>query len=109
MRTLQRSKEEIIKEKLGGAVQVLPNEGLSALEVCDNISSSFNFEFHFVRERKKRKRPYDLFPWRSCSDQRCNTAETVELYVAVTVEPFVFFCETVIVKPLKVYETAKIT
>ena len=33
MRTMQRSKEEIIKEKLGGAVQVLPNEGLSALEV----------------------------------------------------------------------------
>ena len=60
MRTMQRSKEEIIKEKLGGAVQVLPNEGLSALEVCDNISSSFNFEFHFVRERKKRKRSMNL-------------------------------------------------
>ena len=36
MRTMQRSKEEIIKEKLGGAVQVLPNDNLFAVEVSDN-------------------------------------------------------------------------
>ena len=33
---MQRSKEEIIKEKLGGAVQVLPNDNLFAVEVSDN-------------------------------------------------------------------------
>merc|ERR1712117_651299 len=32
MRTMQRSKEEIIKEKLGGAVQVLPKDNLFAVE-----------------------------------------------------------------------------
>ena len=36
MRTMQRSKEEIIKdEKLAGAVQVLPNDGLFAVEVSN--------------------------------------------------------------------------
>ena len=60
MRTMQRSKEEIIKEKLGGAVQVLPNDSLFAVEVGDNIKPLINFESNFVRERKKRKRSGNL-------------------------------------------------
>ena len=60
MRTMQRSKEEIIKEKLGGAVQVLPKDNLFAVEVGDNIKPLINFESNFVRERKKRKRSMNL-------------------------------------------------
>ena len=60
MRTMQRSKEEIIKEKLGGAVQVLPNDGLFAVEVGDNIEPLINFESNFIRERKRRKRSMNL-------------------------------------------------
>ena len=50
MRTMQRSKEEIIKdEKLAGAVQVLPNDGLFAVEVS-------NYKYLSIKTEKNIKR-----------------------------------------------------
>ena len=54
MRTMQRSKEEIIKdEKLAGAVQVLPNDGLFAVEVSN--FKYFDFQGGFERNRPKKE------------------------------------------------------
>ena len=52
---MQRSKEEIIKdEKLAGAVQVLPNDGLFAVEVCVLILTS-RFDLKIILTGKKRR------------------------------------------------------
>ena len=51
---MQRSKEEIIKdEKLAGAVQVLPNDGLFAVEVSN--FKYFDFQGGFERNWPKKE------------------------------------------------------
>ena len=55
MRTMQRSKEEIVKdEKLAGAVQVLPNDGLFTVEKKEEKKEYESPEHAAMREASEK-------------------------------------------------------
>ena len=89
MRTMQRSKEEIIKdEKLAGAVQVLPNDGLFAVEVSN--FKYFDFQGGFEGNWPKKECSVSIRFLDRISKQQRSKIRIVKLALSIKIEKHIY-------------------